>query len=329
MEIRVLNSSDVRQALPMGSAIDAMKEAFAQLSSGKATMPVRSHVEVKQHEGITLFMPALLHESQDMAIKIVSVFPRNLKRGLSTINALVVAIDTETGIPTAVMEGASLTAIRTGAASGAATDLLARTDASTVAIIGSGAQARTQLEAVCTVRQIQEVRVYSLDKTQARTYAKEMGGLGSIPKKIRIANSPSEAIVKADIICTATTSSTPVFDGKELEPGVHINAIGSFTPEMRELDAETVKKALIVVDSREAALIEAGDLMIPIKRGEITPEWIHAEIGELVMGIKPGRSDPNQITLFKSVGIAVQDAISASYALTRAKESGLGKIIRL
>jgi ornithine cyclodeaminase/alanine dehydrogenase-like protein (mu-crystallin family) len=329
MEIRVLDSSDVRQALPMRSAIDAMKEAFAQLSNGQATVPVRSHVEVKQHEGITLFMPALLHESQDMAIKIVSVFPRNLERGLSTINALVVAIDAETGMPTAILEGASLTAIRTGAASGAATDLLSRTDATTVAIFGSGVQARTQLEAVCTVRHIQEVRVYSLDEAQARAYVKEMGGLGPIPKNIRLANNPTEAIVKADIICTATTSSTPVFDGRELEPGVHINAIGSFTPETQELDAETVKKALVVVDSREAALIEAGDLLIPIKRGEITPEFIHAEIGELVMGTKPGRSDPNQITLFKSVGIAVQDAISARYALTRAKESGLGNIIRL
>jgi alanine dehydrogenase len=329
MEIRVLNASDVRQALPMRSAIDAMKEAFAQLSTGKATVPIRSHVEVEQHEGITLFMPAFLHDSQDLAIKIVSVFPRNLKRGLSTINALVVAIDTETGIPTAVIEGASLTAIRTGATSGAATDLLARTDSSLVAIFGSGVQARTQLEAVCTVRQIQEVRVYSLDETEARAYAEELGGFGPIPEKIQITKSPGEAIVEADIICTATTSSTPVFDGKELKSGVHINAVGSFTPEMRELDVETVKKSLVVVDSREAALIEAGDLIVPIKSGEITSEWIHAELGELVTGAKPGRSDPHQITLFKSVGIAVQDAISAGQALTRAEKSGLGEIIRL
>jgi ornithine cyclodeaminase/alanine dehydrogenase-like protein (mu-crystallin family) len=329
MEIRILNANDVRQALPMRSAIEAMKSAFAQLSTGNATVPIRSHVEVEQHEGITLFMPALLHESQDLAIKIVSVFPRNLERGLSTINALVVAIDPETGIPTAVIEGASLTAIRTGAASGAATDLLARTDSSVVAIFGSGVQARTQLEAVCTVRQIHEVRVYSLDEPEARSYAEEMAELGPIPKNIRIADNPSEAIVEADIICTATTSATPVFDGKELEPGVHINAIGSFTPEMQELDVETVKRSLVVVDSREAALIEAGDLIVPIKRGEITPEWIYAEIGELVTDIKPGRTDPNQITLFKSVGIAVQDAISAGYALTRAEEAGLGKIIRL
>jgi ornithine cyclodeaminase/alanine dehydrogenase-like protein (mu-crystallin family) len=329
MEIRVLNASEVRQALPMASAIEAMKEAFSPLSNGKATVPIRSHVEVKRHEGITLFMPALLHESQDLAIKIVSVFPRNFERGLSTINALVVAIDTETGMPTAVMEGASLTAMRTGAASGAATDLLARNEAKTVAIFGSGVQARTQLEAVCTVRHIQEVRVYSLDEPGTRSYTEEMGGFGPIPENIQIAESPGEAIDEADIICTATTSSTPVFDGKDLKPGAHINAVGSFTPEMQELDVETVKKSLVVVDSREAALIEAGDLIIPIKSGEITPEWIHAEIGELVTGVKPGRTDPHQITLFKSVGIAVQDAISASLALTEAEEAGLGKIIRL
>ncbi len=329
MDIRFLDANDVRQALPMGLAIEAMKDAFAQLSNGKATVPMRSLIEVKQRAGITLFMPALLHESDDMAIKIVSVFPKNIERGHPTINALVVAIDAQTGIPNAVMEGASLTAIRTGAASGAATDLLAREDANIVAIFGSGVQARTQLEAVCTVRKIQEVRVYSLDEPGARVFIKEMAGYGPIPKKIRIANSPTDAITHADIICTATTSATPVFDGKDLEPGTHINAIGSFTPEMQELDVETVKKSLVVVDSKEAALIEAGDLIIPIERGEIKPDWIYAEIGELFGSVKPGRTDPDQITLFKSVGIAVQDAISASYALTQAEEIGLGKTFPL
>jgi ornithine cyclodeaminase len=290
---------------------------------------MRSHIEVKQQNGITLFMPALLHESGDMAIKIVSVFPKNIERGQPTINALVVAIDTETGMPKAVMEGASLTAIRTGAASGAATDLLAREDATIAAIFGSGVQARTQLEAVCTVRKIQEVRVYSLDEPGARTFIQEMAGHGPIPKNIRIVKTPTEAIIKAGIICTATTSSTPVFDGKDLEPGTHINAVGSFTPDMQELDIETVKKSLVVVDSREAALIEAGDLIIPIERGEIKSEWIYAELGELVSSQKPGRTDPDQITLFKSVGIAVQDAISASHTLASAEEIGLGKTLRL
>lgn len=329
MEIRFLDANDVRQALPMGLAIDAMKDAFSQLSMGKATVPMRSHVEVKQHNGITLFMPALLHESQDMAIKIVSVYPQNIDRGQPIISALVVAIDTETGMPKAVMEGASLTAIRTGAASGAATDLLAREDATIVAIFGSGVQARTQLEAVCTVRKIEKVWIYSLDEPGAEIFVDEMTGHGPIPNDLELVASPSEAIAEADVICTATTSSTPVFNGEELKPGTHINAIGSFTPDMQEVDFKTILRSMVVVDSKEAALAEAGDLIIPIEKGVITAEWIHAELGEIINGAKSNRLDPNQITLFKSVGVAVQDAIAASRALKGAEVASLGQAIQI
>jgi ornithine cyclodeaminase len=329
MEVRVLNAGEVRQALPMSIAVEAMKEAFAQLSRGQASMPMRSRIDVTKQEGITLFMPALLHDSQDMAIKIVSVFPRNVDSNLATINAVVVVIDAKTGIPIAILEGASLTAIRTGAASGAATDLLARPDSRSVAIFGSGVQARTQLEAVCTVRSIEQVWVFSLDKPGARGFANEMAGRGPIPNRINIAESPRAAIVEADVICTATTSSTPVFDGTELKPGTHINAVGSFTPDMQELDVETIKKSLLIVDSIEAALDEAGDLIIPINQGLITTDWIHAELGDIVIGKKSGRDNPDQITLFKTVGLAVQDAISARRALRRAEEIDLGQIINL
>ena len=329
MEIRVLTAKDIRKALPMASAIVAMKEAYAQLSNGQASIPLRSHIDVTQHDGIAFFMPALLHDTQDMAVKIVSVFPRNLEKGLATINAIVIALNPETGQPIAVMEGASLTAIRTGAASGAATDLLARANASSVAIFGSGVQARTQLEAVCTVRPIEQVSVFSLDEPGVKAFVDEMAGRGPIPKQITIEEKPSAAIAEADVICTATTSSSPVFDGKELKPGTHINAVGSFTPDMQEIDAETVKKALVIVDSREAALAEAGDLIIPIEQGEINAEWIHAELGEIVAGRKPGRTGAEQITLFKSVGIAAQDAIAASRALAGASEAGIGELIYL
>lgn len=329
MEIRVLTAKDIRKALPMVKAIAAMKEAYAQLSSGQASVPLRSQIDVPQHGGITFFMPALLHDTQDMAVKIVSVFPRNLEKGLATINAVVIALNPETGQPIAVMEGASLTAIRTGAASGAATDLLARANARSVAIFGSGVQARTQLEAVCTVRPIEQAWVFNLDKPGANAFAEEMAGHGPIPKQITIVESPRAAIAEADVICTATTSSTPVFDGKELQPGTHINAVGSFTPDMQEIDAETVKKAFVIVDSREAVLAEAGDLIIPIEQGEISAEWIHAELGEIITGRKPGRTVADQITLFKSVGIAAQDAIAASRALAGAEEAGLGKLICL
>ena len=329
MEIRVLSAEEVQQALPMSVAIEAMKEAYTQLSNGQASVPLRSRINVTQHEGITFFMPALLHNTQDMAVKIVSVFPRNPDKGLATITAVVIALNSETGQPIAVLEGASLTAIRTGAASGAATDLLARENTRSVAIFGSGVQAKTQLEAVCTVRSIEQVWVYSLDEPGAKSFISEMAGYGPIPTDISLVDRPNEAISNADVICTATTSSTPVFNGSELKPGTHINAIGSFTPTMQEIDTETVRKARVVVDSREAALAEAGDLIIPIEQGVITADWIYAELGEIVSGERPGRIDSVQITLFKSVGVAVQDAVAASRALIGAEEAGLGQIIHL
>lgn len=313
----------------MADAIAAMKEAFRQLSAGEATTPLRSRIEVPEADGVVLFMPSLLHTSGELGVKIVAVYPDNIPRGLPTIHAIVMVFDPETGRPQAIIEGGSLTAIRTGAASGAATDLLARPDAGGVAIFGSGVQARTQLEAVCTVRQIERAWVFSLDGEGAQAFVEEMAGKGPVPQDLIIAKSPDQAIARADIICTATTSSTPVFEGRQLKPGTHINAIGAFTPEMQELDAETVRRAFVVVDSREATLAEAGDLIIPLERGEIPADWIRAELGEIVAGSRPGRTDPEQITLFKSVGVAVQDAAAAGTALANAQKMGLGRLISI
>jgi alanine dehydrogenase len=325
MEIRILSSEEVRQALPMSIAIEAMKTAFAQLSAGEATVPLRSQISVQDQGGTALFMPAWLHQSNEMALKIVSVFPKNISQGLPTIHAIVIALDAATGRPLAMLEGASLTAIRTGAASGAATDLLANPDASTVGLFGSGVQARTQLEAVCTVRDIEQVWVYSLDEDGAKAFAEEMSGFGPIPSQLKIVDDPQRAMRDADIICTATTSPTPVFDGSDLKPGAHINAVGSFTPDMQEIDCDTILKATVVVDSREAALAEAGDLIIPIKEGLIGTDWIHAELGQIINGEMPGRTDPEQVTLFKSVGVAVQDAVAAYRALEAAAQMKIGQ----
>ncbi|MCH8340581.1 MAG: ornithine cyclodeaminase family protein, partial [Chloroflexi bacterium] len=181
MQIRILTSEDVRLALPMRETIETMKEAYRQFSAGMASVPLRTRIELANREAVALIMPALLNTTGELAVKIVSVFPQNVERDLPTIHAVVVAIDPDTGRPLALIEGGSLTAIRTGAASGAATDLLARADCSRVAIFGSGVQARTQLEAVCAVRDIEEVRVYSIDKEGAQTFAEEMAGVGSIP----------------------------------------------------------------------------------------------------------------------------------------------------
>lgn len=328
MELRLLSANEMREALPMAEAIAGMKRAFIQLSSGAALLPLRTHMQLGA-DGTTLIMPAYLPDTADLAVKVVSVFPGNSARALPTINALVLVLDPTTGVPLALMAGGALTAIRTGAGSGAATDLLARADADTVAIIGSGVQARTQLEAVCTVRPISEVRVYSADSGQAAQFAAEMAGHGPVPAAVHVAPDAATAVAGADIICTATTSSTPVLDGRWLKPGAHINAIGSFLPTMQEIDSYTIQHARVFVDSREAVLAEAGDLLIPLAQGEITAAHILAELGEVLAGRAPGRRDDQEITFYKSVGVAVQDAAAAGIALRNAAAHGLGDMVSL
>ena len=329
MRLRVLSKHDVQQAVPMREAIEIVKGAFTQLSAGKAVAPLRTQLPVDRHEGVTLFMPAYLSESDDLGIKIVSVFPRNLERGLPTIFALVVIVEAATGRPVAVMDGTYLTALRTGAVSGAATDLLARKDATVAAIFGAGPQGCTQLLAVCEVRDIETAWVYDVNPQAAERYAQEMAGKGRAPVDLRVASSPAEAVRAADVICTATTAQTPIFADGDLKPGVHINAVGSFTPEMQEVPGQTVGRARIVVDSREASLSETGDLIIPIRKGLITAEDIYSELGEIAAGIKPGREGAEEITLFKSVGNAVQDVSVARAELTQAETLGLGIEVEL
>ncbi len=330
MKLLMLSANEVRRAVPMASAIEVVKGAFAQLSTGKAVVPLRTQLPVERHEGVTLFMPAYLSETDDLGVKIVSVFPRNVDRGIPTIFAIVIAVDASTGRPVAIMDGTYLTALRTGAASGAATDLLARKDAKVAAIFGAGAQARTQLLAVCEVREIKRVWIYDVARERAEAFVEEMRGKGRIPADVRVASSPSEAVRDADVICTATTSSTPVFDGNDLKPGVHVNAIGSFTPQMQEVDETTIRRASkIVVDSREACLAEAGDLIVPVRKGIITEDDIYAELGEIAAGLKPGRERDDEITYFKSVGNAVQDVSVARRVLEKARELGLGREVEI
>lgn len=325
--IRILSREDVRQALPMRQAIGAIRAAFAQLSTGHAEVPLRVPLQVPRHNGVTLFMPAYLAADDQMAVKIVSVFNDNPAIKLPLIHALVVVVDAKTGAPTAVMDGTYLTALRTGAASGAATDLLARQDARTAAIFGAGAQGRTQLEAVCAVRSIQEVWVYDVVPEQAVAYANEMSQALSLP--VSVVGTPAEAVGQADIICTATTSSSPVFDDADVRPGTHINAIGAYTPQMQEVPAGTVLRAKVVVDHREASLAEAGDLLIPLQQGLMTGDHIYAELGEIIAGQKPGRTDAEEVTLFKSVGVAVQDVAAAGAVLEAAQQMDLGAEVAL
>jgi ornithine cyclodeaminase/alanine dehydrogenase-like protein (mu-crystallin family) len=329
MKLRILSREDVQQAVSMARAIEAVKGAFAQLSAGRANVPLRTQLFVPKHQGVTIMMPAYLEENDSLAVKIVSVFPNNPALGLPTTQALVLVVDAATGLPTAAMDGTFLTALRTGAASGAATDLLARQDARTVAILGAGAQGRTQLLGVCEARPVERVRVFDQVRARSEQYATEMQRVGGrIPVDITVADTAREAVADADVICTATTSTTALFRDADLKPGVHINAIGAYTPQMQEIDEATVARARIVVDSCPACLAEAGDVIIPLRKGLILESSL-SELGEIVLGRKPGRQDEREVTFFKTVGVAVQDAAVARLALLIAKERGLGIEVEL
>jgi ornithine cyclodeaminase len=327
--VLILNAAEVRRALPMFEAIAAMKEAFAALVSGRAVMPQRTHLPVARHAGVSLIMPAYVEgvHSQPAAltVKVVSVFDNNQARGLARIQAAVLVLDPATGQPQALLEGATLTAIRTAAASGAATDLLARRDARTLAIFGAGVQARSHLDAMGAVRPIEEVRIYSRTPAKVAALIAEFTELPGSGRRLVAANSPNAALQNADIVCATTTSQVPIFDDADLPAGIHINAVGSYTRDAREIPPETVQRALVVVDSREAAWQEAGDLIQPLEAGLIDRGHIHADLGELVLGKKPGRTDERQITFFKSVGLAVQDAVAAQHALENARRLKLGR----
>lgn len=325
----ILDAQDVRKALPMRGAIEAMKQAYASLSDGQAEAPLRTRLPIPNHDALAIFMPAYVHteEADALAVKIVSIFPNNPARGLPYIQAAVLAFDAGTGNVSAMLEGGSLTAIRTGAGSGAAIDLLARKDSKVVAIFGAGAQGRTQLEAACSVRSVEKAWVFDSDPKRVEAFVNEMAGQGPIPSTLEPAPTPQAAVKDADIICTATTSTTPVFADADLKPGVHISAIGSYTPEMVEVPAETIVRAKVVVDSRAATLEETGDLIQPIRAGLLNESHIHAELGEIILGRKPARTTQHEITYFKSVGVAVQDAIAAQLALKNAKAMGLGREI--
>lgn len=326
MQLVVVSGEDVERALPMREAIDAMAEAFGQLSAGRAVVPVRHSLE--SEGGVTLFMPGFLRDTGALGAKVVSVFHDNPGRGLPAIHAAVLILDAGTGQPRALLEGSRLTALRTGAATGLATDLLARPEASVLACYGAGVQARTQVEAVRTVRPIREVRIVSRTRESAETLAAEL--LDGDPElAVDVPEDRNAALAGAHVVVAATSSPEPVFDGARVEAGTHVNSIGAYTPEMREVDAELVRRSRIVVDQREAALEEAGDLIGPIRDGVITDADLHAELGEIVNGARPGRASADEITLFKSVGSAAQDLAAAVRVLARVEAEGWGTVVEL
>ncbi|MCS7050552.1 MAG: ornithine cyclodeaminase, partial [Thermomicrobium sp.] len=305
--------------------------AFADLSAGRAQVPLRVPLEVAEYRGTTLVMPAYVPSSGGLGLKVVSVFPDNPSRHAKpTIHAAVLTLAPETGEPLALLDGTYLTALRTGAASGAATDLLARPDARTLLVIGAGAQGPTQAWAVLTVRPIEKIFVYDRDPSQVATFPDRVRSLvPDVRAEFVAVDDLARVLPNVDVICTATTAREPLFADELVPAGVHINAIGAFTDEMQEIPPETVARAYVVVDSVAAALAEAGDLIKPLRAGLIDRSHVETELGQIVSGAKPGRTAPTQITLFKSVGNAVQDVAVASEAVRRARASGVGTEITL
>lgn len=325
----VLARADVESLLDPHELIDAVATAMEDLSAGRASMPNRVAAIVPEREGLLAAMPGHVPSLGALAAKLVTLFPLNADGPLPTHQALLGVFDAGTGEPVAIMDGTAVTALRTGAGSALSTRLLARDDARELAIIGTGVQARAHARVVPLVRDFRELRVAGRSLAKAEQLAGELRAAG-LPARAK--RSYAEAMRGADVVCAATHSLEPVVRREWLAEGTHVTSVG-YNPNGRELDDATVIDALVVVESRETALAAmpagASDLTEPIRDGLIGPDHIHAEIGELVAGTRPGRSSSGQITLYKSVGVAVQDAAAAALILARARERGAGTSVQL
>jgi alanine dehydrogenase len=321
----LLNRHEVEALLDVDRLIESLALPMADLSAGAVSMPQRIAVMVGDQGGLLANMPVYVSSAKTLATKILTVYPRNASLGIPTHQALIMAFDPATGTPSALMDGTYITAIRTAAGSALATKLLARPDADVLVIVGTGVQARAHGRAIPRVHSLREVRVVGRNEERASRLAEELLAELEIPV-IPVA-SFRQAVSGAGIICATTHSAQPVVIGSWLEPGVHVNSVG-LNLQGRELDDDTIMKSLIVVESRQAALFPgpggANDLTWPIRDGLITEDHIHAEVGELVSGTKEGRTSPAQITLYKSVGVAVQDAVAAQIVLEAAHDQGVG-----
>jgi len=315
----ILSDQDIQGLITMEEAIGAVEAAFRELRRGTVRMRARSTIMLPRYNGSISFMPSYLEESGAQATKIISIYPDNPRRGLPTTAAWIVVNDPETGQVKAFMDGTCLTGVRTGAVSGVAAKYLAPEDARVAAVFGAGVQARNQAWAAATIRKLDEIRVYDPIKPAADRFVGEMGKRLGIP--VVRAESGEEACRGADMVLTATTSKTPVVKRAWLGDRVHVSAIGAFYPDCRELETGIIRDAKVVIDEWEAIRLESGDIMIPIKEGAITEDHVYAELGELVTGEKPGRTPGDGLTVFKSVGIAIQDSAVAKLVLEKSLKS--------
>ena len=317
----LLNRADLERLLDVQSVIDAVERGFADYTAGKVQMPVRTSVRVPDPPGTLLVMPCAMTDSHVLGTKLVTLFGQNPSKGLPTIGALYVLSDYQTGFPAAVMDAAFMTGLRTAAASAVATNYLAREDSRTLGIFGTGVQAEFHALCIPAVRPIEEIVVWGRTPEKSRAFAERMAGQLSVP--IRAGDS-AEAVAGADVVVTGTTQPTPLFAGSALQAGVHVNNVGSHAATTREMDTDAVVRSTVVVDTYEAAWAESGDILIPLEEGAIERDHVRAELGEIVLGQKPGRQRPDELTLFKSNGVAFQDAVTAQLALERAQTQGVG-----
>jgi ornithine cyclodeaminase/alanine dehydrogenase len=327
--MRVIMRGDLESILTMEEVIEAVEEAFGNYARGRWVIPPRTHFDLP--EGVFLYMPSFLSPEEGgegiSGAKLVSVFPRNREKGLPLIHGLYLLYDPTTGSPLALMDGIYLTGVRTGAVSAVATKYLSRKDSRALGIIGTGVQAGFQLMAILAVRAIEVCYLFDTIEDRARRFAQDCSD--RLRVKMEVLSSPDEVVGKSDAVVTATTSPKPVFSGSSVRKGTHLNVIGAFTPETREVDSETVRMACIFVDSYEGALEEAGDLLIPMGEGIISRDDIRGELSEVVTGMKPGRTTDDEITLFKSVGFAIEDAATAGLAYKKALRRDIGTQLSL
>ena len=327
MDVRIIDQADTRRLLPMAECIDVMETALTTLSGGDAVQPLRGIHWLPDRRGGLGVMPGYLGEPAVLGVKVVTVFPGNSGTDLESHQGGVLLFDATDGRLRAIVDAGELTAIRTAAVSGVATRKLAREDASVLAILGSGAQAHTHLEAMLAVRPIRETRVWSRTLESADRFARAASAAHGV--EVAAVESARDAVAGADLICTVTAAREPVLEGQWIAPGAHINAVGACFPTARELDTAAVVRSRLFVDWRESALAESGDFLIPRSEGAIGDDHILAELGEVLAGSAPGRTSDEDITLFKSLGIAVEDLAAGHHILTRAEREGIGTTVRI
>jgi ornithine cyclodeaminase/alanine dehydrogenase-like protein (mu-crystallin family) len=323
----LLTEREVRAVLPMPDLIGAMERALGAYSAGAVVQPVRTVMEVGPDRAFFGLMPAALDDPPVVGAKLVTVYNRNHERGLPSHLATIVLLDHATGALVAVLDGRYITEARTAAVSAVSVKLLARPDARVLALIGSGVQARSHLDAIRHVARLAEVRVWSPSTPHRETFAVEMTAATGVP--VRSVADASAAVGGADIVVLATSSRAPVIDDAAVGPGTHICAVGACRPDQREMPTQLVARARVYVDAREAALKEAGDLLLPIREGAIGPDHVRGELGELVAGRIRGRDDAAEITIFKSLGLAVEDVVAARLVVERAAAQRLGRTFSL